>query len=168
MKNKKLTFRFADGSTRTIIIPSTEKIIKQKQGRPRMPVRCYRGCKTKIFYISECWLGKKAWLQILKQFKAPKETNEATLQVINAFFRKEPPDLKLKIDFHNHQAKLDDFYRCPSPYKKTAEELNMKLTIDELKEVYDKGYYTGQHELNNELLRLGLLKKPDWIEGEIG
>ena len=76
--------------------------------------------------------------------------------------------LKPKIDFHHHQAKLDDFYRCPSPYKKTAEELNMKLTIDELKEAYDKGYYTGQHELNNDLLRLGLLKTPDWIEGELG
>ena len=62
MKDKEFTFKFADGTTRTVFIPRPERIMKRKQGRPRMPVRRYKGCKTKIFYISECWLGKKAWL----------------------------------------------------------------------------------------------------------
>ena len=167
MKDKELTFRFHDGSTRTVILKSPECIRKKKAGRPRQSIKKFRRCKTKTWWISEFLFGKELWAKVLKHFNMPEGPNQATLLVLEAHFKKEPCDIIPEINFHHHRTDGDEYYTCPSPYKETIAEIEMKATTDELKDAYDRGYKAGTHELNDELLRLDLLKKPDWIEGEL-
>jgi len=172
MKDKELTFRFHDGSTRTVIVKAPECIRRKKANRPRQSIKKFRKCRIKTWYISEFLFGKELWTAVLQNFRIPKGPNHATLIVLEAHFKKEPPDIKPEIDFHHHrinQHRMDgnEYYTCPSPYKETLAEIEMKATTDKLKEAYDEGYKVGQHELNDELLRLGLLRKPEWIEGEL-
>ena len=167
MKDKELTLRFHDGSTRTVIVKAPECIRRRKANRPRQSIQKFRRCKIETWWISEFLFGKELWAKVLRHFKAPGGVNQATLIILEAHFKKEPCDIEPEVNFHYHRTDGNGYYTCPSPYKETLAEIEMKATTDELKDAYDEGYKVGQHELNDELLRLGLLKKPDWIEGEL-